>query len=160
MRIASITNLVVLLSAVGCGSGGGDVQGIGAGDSAEIVKFVGAWKAVGTDGTLICGDQPAQKVAIVLDATFAAAVNDPNAALVRESGCPIRLAVDGDTATALPGQSCTGSETQELTQTFKYTSYSFITHDGAAGDLAIETQNSASDGTNCTFKGTASLQRQ
>ena len=128
--------LVAAVSA-GCGSDGLSADGgngPGGGDGGKNVQlFIGTWHTTSGTETLTCAGQAMSSS--VDDTIWQMGTTSDLMQPVDSSGCPFLANVSGNTATALPGQSCTQTMSG-VTLKLTLTSYTFTV--AASGTTATD----------------------
>ena len=150
---AAVVASLLALGSAGCGSGGlatGDAgENGGNGDGGKNLSlFIGTWQPTSGSETVTCAGQ-AQTDTITDNTVWQMGTSSDLVQPPDSSGCSLLANVSGNTATALPHQSCTQTMTG-LTLTLTVTSYTFTV--AAGGTTATE----MASGTAVT-SGTASL---
>jgi len=155
-----VAALVASVSA-GCGSDGLSADGgngPGGGDGGKNLQlFIGTWHTTSGMQTLTCAGQP--QSSSVGDTIWQMGTTSDLMQPVDSSGCPFLANVSGNTATALPGQSCTQTMTG-VTLKLTVTSYTFTVAasgttatDQGSGNAVLTTGGTS---LNCGFSESAS----
>jgi hypothetical protein len=107
----------------GCGGGG---------DEKNVEKFLGEWKYGMAELMVTCPPAPAMKFPYMGSLTFAKGTDSDLAGTPSASTCSLKFDISGDTATLLPGQSCTIMSFETM-----LASWTLTTPDGKSGDMAF-----------------------
>lgn len=169
----SLFSLITLLAGCSAGNtGGAQSNGNPGGGTAATAPsgtalFVGDWATITSNSSITCNGKSATDSSMS-DLTWKASSNPGQIYTVEQvagTSCNIVATVDGQMATAAPGQTCTLSQSGScgtLTLTLSLTSYAFdVTGTNMAHESYAYSAQGNCSGTavTCTVNGSADLQK-
>jgi hypothetical protein len=160
----------LLGTGVGCGDNDGSASAGSAGSGgsqgnptdARLLPFLGKWVVKSGENTFQCEGQPPMTRAATGEFEVVAA-GDGRIETVPSAGCRIAYTVNGSTATAVAGQSCSDQADGSTTVT-ELVRGSLVTTDGKTAKLDGEYKTTATltpggAKVSCTLSGSAQLSR-
>lgn len=120
---------VLALSACGGSNSSGD----------DLKKFAGTWRATAGTVVVTCPGYAAQTVVLTGNAVWSMGVSSDLLETTAFTSCPLMADVTHETASGVPGQTCTEADGTGGTSTTTFAGYTFV----LAGDGRTATENAS-----------------